>query len=68
MNRQPVRLSRSVQTWRKCQPSAMVVQSTVAIENAFFDARHDILALADHVRRLEVQIAAMRACAPGNAA
>lgn len=55
-----IMLNRSVHTWRCCKPAAMVNQSAAALEYAFIDAQHDILALVDYVRKLEGQLAKKR--------
>lgn len=41
-------LARSIETWRRCDPESIAHrQSRVAIQFAFTDIRHDVLALAD---------------------
>jgi hypothetical protein len=59
-----LQLNRSIHAWRNCKPAAMVNQSDAAIEYAFEDARHDILALVDHIRKLEGQLAKKRTSVP----
>lgn len=59
-----IMLNRSIHTWRHCKPSAMVNQSNAALEYAFIDAQHDILALVDHIRKLEAQLAKKRTSVP----
>ena len=51
-----LKLNRSIQLWKNCNPEAMVHQSNAALCIAFEDAKHDILALAEHIRKLEAQI------------
>lgn len=55
-----IMLNRSIHTWRHCDPEFMVNQSDEAIQYAFADAKHDILALVDYVRKLEGQLAKKR--------
>lgn len=45
----------------------MVSQSTAALVYAFEDAQHDILALVDHIRKLEGQLAKKRTSVPEKA-
>lgn len=53
------KLARPIERWRLCDPLAMATQqSTAAIEYAFEDAKHDILALHTEVERLSAAIAA----------
>lgn len=60
-----IMLNRSIHTWRNCNPGTMANhQSNAAIEIAFEDAKHDILALADHIRKLEGQLAKKRTSVP----
>lgn len=42
----------------------MVNQSNAALTYAFEDAKHDILALVDHIRKLECQLAKKRTSVP----
>lgn len=52
-------LDRDIYSWRSCDPHAMATQqSPVAIEFAFADAKHDVLALYAEVERLRAAIAA----------
>lgn len=52
-DRHPLVLARPIDGWRRCEPHAMAhKQSPAAIEFAFIDARHDVLALSDEVDRL----------------
>lgn len=50
-------LNRSIQQWRNCNPDVMANQSNPALCYAFRDAQHDILALVDHIRKLETILA-----------
>ncbi len=57
-------LNRSPHTWRNCDPVYMTNQSREALMYAFADAKHDILALVDHIRKLEAQLAKKRTSVP----
>lgn len=47
-------LARSIEQWQNCDPHAMATrQSYAAIENAFVDAKHDVLALSTEVAALK---------------
>jgi hypothetical protein len=47
-------LARSIEQWQNCDPHAMATrQSDAAIENAFVDAKHDVLALSTEVAALK---------------
>lgn len=59
-------LNRSIHTWRHCNPEAMANQSNAALVYAFEDAQHDILALVDHIRKLERLMAKKRTSVPEN--
>lgn len=59
-----LQLNRSINQWRNCDPDAMVKQSECALAYAFEDAKHDILALVDHIRKLEGQLAKKRTSVP----
>lgn len=49
-------LARSIEQWQNCDPHAMATrQSYAAIENAFVDAKHDVLALSTEVAALKAQ-------------
>ena len=49
-------LARSIEQWQNCDPHAMATrQSDAAIENAFVDAKHDVLALSTEVAALKAQ-------------
>ncbi len=44
--RNPPRLRRPIETWRKCDPNAMAKMSEAAIMFAFNDLLHDVLELS----------------------
>lgn len=49
-------LARSIEQWQNCDPHAMATrQSYAAIENAFVDAKHDVMALSTEVAALKAQ-------------
>lgn len=41
-----LKLRRSIERWRNCDPATMATQSPAAVAFAFEDAKHDILALS----------------------
>lgn len=43
---------RAIDQWRGCDPRVMTTMSSAAIQFAFMDAKHDILALYAEVERL----------------
>lgn len=45
-------MNRSIERWSICSPAAMVKQSAAAVQYAFEDARHDILELNNHNKRM----------------
>lgn len=53
-----MKLARSIERWRACDPHLMAQQSEAAMLFAFADAKHDILLLADRVKKLEAELAA----------